>query len=146
MISDNRLLDFRAWHLERKEFLHVYAISMSDWNGRTLNCECNNGWVTIWPKLDEVVLQQRTPFCDVDGEKIYIGDTLGYDGCVCGSVEFNEKLGAYVVQYKVGPTEDEKHIDDVAFLFNFTHCHIVGNIFQGVTKKCPKESKLSKKN
>ena len=104
-LNNNKLLDFRAWHIERKEFFHVYEITLSDWNGRVKRCECNNGRITICPKLDEVILQQYTGFSDCKGNKIFVGDKLWYDGAIIGTVEFNEYLGAFVVQYKVGMKE-----------------------------------------
>lgn len=128
--TSNEYLDFRAWHKERKEFFCVYEMTISDWNGRVKRCECNNGRVTICPELHEVVIQQYTGFKDCKGNKIYAGDKLFYDGTTIGAVEFNQQLGAFVVQYKAGPKEHENHIDDVAFLFNFLDCEVRGHIFQ----------------
>lgn len=52
-------LEFRVWHIKRQEYFKVLVLHLSNYNGRRQHVECTNGYITIWPNIDEVCLEQR---------------------------------------------------------------------------------------
>lgn len=63
---------FRVWDHERKFYFRLLVIDFEK-GEYTLT----NGNVRVWRKFNEVTIEKKSPFRDIDGQYIFEGDYIG---------------------------------------------------------------------